>query len=75
MGRMKELYNLQQEELWEEYEEHRRNELRSEGAIETCKMIRYELLQRYEASLRLGKPSDDRPTALREALQIVESYL
>lgn len=75
MGKMNELSLAQEEDLWEQHTEEQRNELRQEGQIEVCKMIKYDLEQRYAGSIIFSKPSDPRPMALREAIKIVEQYL
>lgn len=75
MGKMKDLLLEQHEVLYAQYEEDQRNELRSEGATEVCKMIHYDLTKKYESALIFAKPSEPRPMALREAIKIVEAYL
>lgn len=75
MAKMNDLLVTQQEELWEQYAEEQRNELRTEGQIEVCKMIKYELESKYSSSILFANPSEPGPTALREAIQIVEQYL
>lgn len=75
MGYMKDLYTEQEEALYDEYLESQRNELRLEGQTEVCRMIRYDLMQKYESTLIYASPSEPRPTALKEAIQIVEQYL
>ena len=75
MGRMKELFTDEQETMYEEYLESQRNELREEGAKEMALMIRYELETKLKASLMFAEPDAPRPTAFREALEIVEKYI
>lgn len=75
MGHMKDLYTEQEEALYEEYLESQRDELRLEGQKEVCRMIRYDLMQKYEGTLVYANPSEPRPMALKEAIQIVEQYL
>lgn len=75
MGYMKDIYTEQEEALYEEYLESQRNELRKEGQKEACLMIRYDLEKKYESALISAKPSEPAPTALREAIAIVEKYL
>lgn len=72
---MKNLSLEQEEALWDQYAEDQRNELRKEGQVEVCKMIKYELEKKYDASIIFAKPSEPRPMALRDAIQIVEQYL
>lgn len=73
MGKIKELD--EEYELYAQYEESQRNDLRQEGQTEVCLMIKYELEQRLKAATVLNKPTDARPTALRDAIKIVEQYL
>lgn len=75
MGKMNALSLAEQEDLWSQHEEDLRNELRKEGATEICKLIRYDLLRKYDAAVIFAKPSESRPMAIREALDIVEHYL
>lgn len=75
MGKMNELSLEQEELLWEQHTEHQRNELRQEGSVETARMIKYDLEQKYSSSVTFEEPSDVRPTALRDAIKIVEKYL
>lgn len=75
MAKMNELSIAEQEDLWAQYEEDQRNELRKEGATEVCKMIHYELTKKYESAVIFAQPSEPRPMALREAIKLVESYL
>lgn len=75
MGKMQDLLTEYQDMVYAQYEEDQRNELRSEGATEVCKMIHYDLTKKYESSLIFAKPSEPRPMALREAIKIVEAYL
>jgi hypothetical protein len=73
MGKIKELD--EEYELYAQYEESQRNVLRQEGQTEVCLMIKYELEQKLKAATVLNKPTDARPTALRDAIKIVEQYL
>lgn len=73
MGKIKELD--EEYELYAQYEEAQRNELRKEGQTEVCLMLKYELEQKLKAATVLNKPTDARPTALREAIKLVEQYL
>jgi hypothetical protein len=75
MGHMKDVYTEQEETLYEEYLESQRNELRLEGQREACLMIKYDLDKKYESLTLWAKPSEAGPTALREAIEIVEKYL
>jgi hypothetical protein len=75
MGKLKEAMLDEHYELWAQHEEAQRNELRAEGAKEVCLMIKYDLESKLKAATVLNKPTDARPTALREALKIVEQYL
>lgn len=75
MGKMKELYTDHEEALYDDYLESQRNELRQEGQREACLMIKYDLEQKYERLIVWAKPSEQGPTALREAIEIVEKYL
>lgn len=75
MGKMKEIYTEQEEAMYEEYLESQRNDLRIEGAKEMCLMIRHELETKLKASLIFAEPHEPRPTAFREALEIVEKYI
>lgn len=75
MGKMNELSLAQEEELWEQHTEEQRDVLRQEGQIEVCRMIKYELEQKYAGSIIFSKPSDPRPMALRDAIKVVEQYL
>lgn len=75
MGYMKDLYTEQEEALYDEYLESQRNELRQEGQREALLMIKYDLEQKYERAVISAKPSEPAPTALREAIAIVERYL
>lgn len=75
MGKMKNLLIEYQDMVYAQHEEDQRNELRTEGATEVCKMIHYDLTKKYESSLIFAKPSEARPMALREAIKLVESYL
>jgi hypothetical protein len=75
MGKMKDIYTEKQETLYEEYLESQRNELREEGAKEAYLMIKHDLETKLKASLIFYQPHDARPTAFREALEIVEKYL
>ena len=73
MGKIKELD--EEYELYAQYEEAQRNELRKEGQTEVCLMLKYELEQKLKAATVLNKPTDARPTAFREAIKLVEQYL
>lgn len=73
MGKIKELD--EEYELYAQYEESQRNDLRQEGQTEVCLMIKYELEQKLKSATVLNKPTDARPTALRDAIKIVEQYL
>ena len=75
MGKMKELFTEEQEAMYEEYLESQRNDLRIEGAKEMALMIRHELETKLKASLIFAEPHLPRPTAFREALEIVEKYI
>jgi hypothetical protein len=75
MGKLKEAMLEEHYELWAQHEEAQRNELRAEGAKEVCLMIKYDLESKLKAATVLNKPTDPRPTALREAIKLVEQYL
>jgi hypothetical protein len=75
MGKMKDLFTEQQEAAYEEYLESERNALREEGALEALKMVHYELQTKLKASRIFYPEHHTRPTAFREALEIVEKYL
>ena len=75
MGTMKDIYTEEQEAMYEEYLESQRNELREEGAREAYLRVKYDLETKLKASLVFYQPHDMRPTAFREAIEIVEQYL
>jgi hypothetical protein len=75
MGKMNALSLEAEESLWMQHEEEQRQVLRDEGQTEVCKMIVYELERKYQSAVVLNKPTDVRPTALREAIQLVKQYL